>query len=105
MISQTLIVYVQGLVERPPLAEPLLRQLRRELDVDTSIIWVYPYTVRPFSRRKMESHAERLCEDLDDYWRSRSRPRKIILVGHSIGAVLVRYAFLLALGELGGRRR
>jgi pimeloyl-ACP methyl ester carboxylesterase len=104
MISQTLIVYVQGLVETPSLAKPLLQELCGELD-DTSSIWVYPDTVRPWSRRKMESHAERLCEDIGDYWRSHSRPRKIVLVGHSIGAVLVRYAFLLALGELDGRHR
>ena len=105
MVDQTLIVYVPGLVERPALARQLLQRVRAELKIEPESIWIYPYTVGPFTRGAMESHAERLCENIEGYWQSRERPLRVIVIGHSIGAVLVRYAYLLALGELGGRRR
>lgn len=65
---------------------------------------IYPRTVRPLTRGTMVHRAAQVSEAVEDYWQSRGRPQHIIVIGHSIGGVLVRYAYLLALGELGGKQ-
>jgi hypothetical protein len=100
-----MIIYVPGLREKASMSAPLLESIRSELGLAVEDVWFYPNAVTPFTYGRMESCAEQLCENVEDYWRSRGSPSTITLVGHSVGAALVRYAFLLALGELGGRRR
>ncbi len=104
-VSPTLLVYVAGLREKPAAIRPLLARLRAEPGRADDEVWIYPNPVRPWTRGSLAGHAQRFADRLQAYWDVAGRPQEIVLVGHSIGGVLIRYAYLLACGELGGREQ
>jgi pimeloyl-ACP methyl ester carboxylesterase len=107
MPGDTLIVYVPGLIGYGPIssryltaADPLLQRLREELQAAPEDVWQYPHQIRLFNRGPLSAHAQKLCNVVEQYWEHRGKPDRIILIGHSIGGILVRYAYLLAAGKL-----
>lgn len=106
-MSNVLVVYVPGLTvaERPGKSHLLLARIRTELGLGEQDTWEYPHAIRRFTRGRLAGKASALSESIQQYWESRGKPERIILIGHSIGGLLVRYAYLLGLGGLGGQER
>lgn len=105
-MADVLVVYVPGLTEGREVSAPLLKRVRAELGLAEADTWVYPHPVRLWSRRPLVGHARKLSESIQQYWEDyRNSPQRIVLIGHSMGGLLVRHAYLLARGELGGQQR
>lgn len=99
-----LLVYVGGLTEKRGDCADLFERLRAEPGHGSDSVWIYPDWVRPTTRGRMDSLAASLSGRIDGLWADRGKPAEIVLIGHSIGGVLLRYAYLLGLGRLGSRR-
>jgi pimeloyl-ACP methyl ester carboxylesterase len=100
-MADVLIVYVPGLTEDAGVSAPLLARIRTEEGLAAEDTWVYPRPVRLFSRGLLAGHALILSESIQQYWEDRGSPDRIIVIGHSIGGLLVRYAYLQATGSFG----
>ncbi|MDQ0822518.1 putative alpha/beta hydrolase family esterase [Arthrobacter sp. V4I6] len=93
-----LLVYVPSLNWDPATTEDLLTRLEKDGDFADWKIEIFDHKVRTFSRLKMEDVVLNLAaqirswsgEDGDVAW-----PHQIILVGHSLGGILIREALLL----------
>ncbi|WP_433205358.1 hypothetical protein ACQP1G_17865 [Nocardia sp. CA-107356] len=99
-----LIVYVAGLSEPPHAAKDLFNKLRHEpgYGPDEAIYWQFPEPVTRFSRGSLTARCRDLADRIDAYWTGPRRTAEIVLIGHSIGGVMLRYAFLQALRGLDG---
>jgi pimeloyl-ACP methyl ester carboxylesterase len=97
-----LLVYVPGLNAAPTAAAmSLLDRLRAEPGHADDRVWVYPERITRFSRGRLAGRARELGERIDLYWDGNGRADEIVLIGHSIGGLLLRYAYLVALGGFG----
>ena len=93
-----LLVYVPCLNWDPATTKDLLTRLQNDADFADWRIEIFDHKVRTFSRLKMEDVVLNLAvqirswsgEDGGATW-----PRQIILIGHSLGGILVREALLL----------
>lgn len=99
-----LMVYVGGLAEKPANAEELFTRLQREPGHIEDIWWGYPNRVRPLTRGSLAILADTLNQRIQALWTKHGRPDEIVLIGHSAGGVLLRYAYLCGRGRLGGHR-
>lgn len=99
-----LIVYVAGLSEPPHAANELFHRLRREpgYGPDDAIYWQFPEPVTRLSRGSLAGRCRDLADRLDAYWTGPRQTSEIVLIGHSIGGVMLRYAFLQALRGIDG---
>lgn len=95
-------VYVCGVTEGRATSVDLLEHVRAGTGATADDTWVYPNPVRIWSRGPLARHALALSESIQQYWEHRGSPQAITLIGHSIGGLLVRYAYLQATGALGG---
>lgn len=100
--SGRLIVYVAGLTERRDDCMELFEQLRNESGHANDKLWWYPDRVRPLTRGSLAALGDTLHQRIDAYWVDGGRPHEVVLVGHSAGGVLLRYAYLRGQGRLGG---
>ncbi|MCW8378334.1 alpha/beta fold hydrolase [Streptomyces justiciae] len=98
-----LIVYVGGLTEKSNDADELFTRLRSEPGHADDEVWTYPEPLRPLTRGSLAALADTLHQRIGAYWTEAGRPHEIVLVGHSAGGVLLRYAYLRGRGRLGGR--
>lgn len=105
MSVRTLVVYVPGLLEKPRQSAALLDKVRQELGAASTETWVYPSPVRPWTRGDLQDRCAAFASTVDGYWKVHDRPERMVLIGHSLGGIMVRYGYLLALGGLGGSRR
>jgi pimeloyl-ACP methyl ester carboxylesterase len=96
-----LIVYVGGLSEKPTAIVPLLDQLRKRADLAGYDTYVYQRSVTPFSRGKLAERGRELAAAISNYWDTQGNPDDVILMGHSIGGLLVRSAYLNGVGAFG----
>ena len=95
-------MYVPGLnAAATTAAVSLLDRLRAEPGHADDLVWVYPERIRTLSRGGLAGRARELGERIDWYWDGNGRPDEIVLIGHSIGGLLLRYAYLTALGGFG----
>ncbi|WP_346622094.1 hypothetical protein [Blastococcus montanus] len=97
-----LLVYVPGLgADR---SEGLLRRLGADLGPGWQVrVWSHGLT--PLSSQRMEDVAHRLAVQVRTWAGDNGvgRPvERVLLVGHSIGGLLVRHAFLIDAGRAGG---
>ncbi|MFI7667208.1 esterase/lipase family protein [Nocardia sp. NPDC049526] len=99
-----LIVYVAGLSEAPHAAKDLFDKLRHEpgYGPDEAVYWQFPEPVTRLSRGSLTARCRDLADRIDAYWTGPRRTEEIVLIGHSIGGVMLRYAFLQALRGLDG---
>src|SRR5262245_15490696 len=102
--SGRLLVYVGGLTEKLGSTDELFARLRSEPGHAGDEVWVYPDWVRPTTRGALAALAESLSDRTESMWTDRGCPSEIVLIGHSAGGVLVRYAYLIGVGRLGHRR-
>ncbi|QIS02288.1 hypothetical protein F5X71_08095 [Nocardia brasiliensis] len=101
-----LIVYVPGLTEKPGAIDGLFARLQQEPGYGTeeTIYWKFPDSVGRRSRGPLASRCRDLADRIDAYWTGPRKTPEIVLVGHSIGAIMHRYAYLQALCGIDGHR-
>ncbi|WP_225730296.1 MULTISPECIES: hypothetical protein [unclassified Nocardia] len=93
-----LIIYVGRTSERPGAVAGLFERLRTVPGYgdDETIYWEFPDPVRRFSRAGLAAHARDLADRIDSYRIGLRRTREVVLIGHGVGGLLVRYAYLQA---------
>jgi len=96
-----LIVYVPGLNESVDACRPLLDQLRTAPELSGYAELVFRRHISTLSRAALAERAHELAVAINAYWLSVGRPQRVTLMGHSIGGLLVRYAYLDAAGGFG----
>lgn len=89
--------YVPGLTGTEAEWQPLVQRLRRDLGGEWKAL---EHRCGPFSRKSPWEVARQISAQLDDLCGDGSGVA-LTLIGHSIGGVLVRAAYLMALGKLG----
>ncbi|MGY1724732.1 esterase/lipase family protein [Blastococcus sp. SYSU DS0533] len=97
-----LLVYVPGLATASRSAE-LLRQVGADLGPGWQVR-VWPHGLTPLGSQRMEDAAHRLAVQVRTWAGDNGAGRpvdRILLVGHSLGGLLVRHAFLLDAGLAG----
>lgn len=95
--NSTLIVYVPSMVNRPSDYKALLDRLRAEIGIEGAV-WVYPRNIRRASVGTMKRHCADFADILQQYWSDSGRQnRRILLIGHSVGGLIVRGGYLHAL--------
>ncbi len=95
--AKSLLVFVPGLLaERVPYAE-LLSRLEQDLGQGWRVLW-WDSGLRWWSRRPMAEAGHRLRVRLRAEWDDIGGFKRIVLVGHSLGGVVVRHAYLLDSG-------
>ena len=95
--AKSLLVFVPGLLaERLPYAE-LLSRLEQDLGQDWRVLW-WDSGLRWWSRRPMAEAGHRLRVRLRAEWDDIGGFKRIVLVGHSLGGMVVRHAYLLDSG-------
>lgn len=98
-----LMVYVGGLTEKEGSTTELFDKLRAEDGHQDDVVWVYPDWLRPRTRGRLAVLADDLSRRIGAQWADHAKP-EIVLIGHSAGGVLARYAYLIGLGCFGNRR-
>jgi pimeloyl-ACP methyl ester carboxylesterase len=91
-----LIVYVPGLGESPDRIDDLYKQLEPELGPGAHL-YKYRERVRLFSCGPLAKHCEKLAWRIDAAVDAYQDVDDVILIGHSIGGLMVRYAYLQAM--------
>ncbi|MFM9697858.1 hypothetical protein [Streptomyces europaeiscabiei] len=97
-----LLVYVPGLTDKPGDADELMARLREENGHVDDVVWVYPDSIRVLTRGRLAALANTLNRRINSFWTDRGCPQEIVLIGHSAGGVLLRYAYLCGCGRLRG---
>lgn len=98
MSPRRLVVYVPGISMAVSQWEPLVSKLRHEPDFTDTIWKGWDHGIGLFCTRSLMSKAAELCAVIDAEWRLAGGFDEVILVGHSIGGILVRLSYLLASG-------
>lgn len=97
-----LLVYVPGLTSKPTHYQPLLTRLQAELGPDWQVrVWQHGLT--PFSKVRLEDLAADLSAQIRSWAGLSGAPsdvERIVLVGHSIGGVIARFAYLIDAGAV-----
>lgn len=111
-----LIVYAPGLDERSPRfhicrsareggIEPLLTRLKAEPALEGYEYFVYDRgVVGKFSRGRLADRGHELAVAINSRWLALGKPKEVILMGHSIGGLLIREAYLDASDDVGSDR-
>ncbi|MGE5304025.1 MAG: hypothetical protein ACM3TN_11980 [Alphaproteobacteria bacterium] len=80
------------------------QSLKQRLEAEPTLAgaqWLlWDHHAWPWTLRTPEAFSNDLCARIDTQWRANNGFDEIILVGHSLGGVLIRYAFLLGSGVL-----
>jgi hypothetical protein len=98
MKCHTLVVYAPGLGEPRQRGEDLLS--RMTADPGTAGRRLAPWRFGSAARR-----GTAIADEIQRVWTGLDSPGRVILVGHGAGGLLLRYAYLLARGQLGGAPR
>jgi hypothetical protein len=98
-----LIVYVQGMWEPDSDWEPLRERLRTEPGHEDDRFESWNPRIAPWTRTHPGQLAHQLRVQLDAWWKVAEEtgddlPYELILIGHSVGGVLVRQAYMLGRG-------
>jgi pimeloyl-ACP methyl ester carboxylesterase len=95
-----LIIVVPGLKSDPATWNPLREKLLKEPKLTGSVwcLWNHQAQQRPWKRAN--TLARELLAFITQEWNRCGRPEQIMLIGHSMGGILVRQAYLLASGTL-----
>jgi pimeloyl-ACP methyl ester carboxylesterase len=101
--ERTLVVWVPGLRLGIKSGDPLLKKLLDEPELKNAEVFAWNHQVGYLSTKYPENLGSGLAAAIEGKWEDaklHERPfNKIILIGHSFGAVLVRYAYLVGTGS------
>lgn len=94
-----LIVVVPSENQNAETWKPLVEELKQET-VLTETEWLYwdKHNLHDWSFEKGISLSRQLKAKIDAKWRNQNRFEEVILIGHSLGGLLIRQAYLLASG-------
>jgi alpha-beta hydrolase superfamily lysophospholipase len=101
-MKNLLIVFAGGLDKSLRHFRPLLDELRKEPELvarDAQFLEFDQATYR-MGRRPLSSFSEELAAKINERWIVDGGFEEIILIGHSVGGLLLREAYLIAFGEL-----
>ena len=98
--AKSLLVVVPGLLAGQGRYAELLSQLRQDLGQGWRVLW-WDSRVRWWSRRPMAEAGHRLRVRLRAEWDNTGGFERIVLLGHSLGGLIVRHAYLLDSGACG----
>ena len=93
-----LFVYVPGLTEKPAKARSFAARLAEDPAWNSSTFYAWPAGIGVWTRRTFEDAAEALATFIDARWDGSS---EIVLMGHSMGGLVVRRSYLQAVGAYG----
>ena len=98
--EKRLVVISPGLGLRTAGWAPLLKRLRREpeWDEENTEIFLYETATKPWGLKRLQKLGLELCAHLDAKWIESDGFHEILLVGHSLGGLVVREAFLQGRG-------
>lgn len=94
-----LLVYVRGLSEDKHASDALITRLVGEERFRGWATFVHPRMITPFERGNLGERGNELAEVIDQHWRALGRPAAIVLIGHSLGGLMARHAYLAGLAE------
>ena len=97
-MPKRLCVYVPGLSGSVAEWDPLVARLGAEPELQDTLWFPYPHRCKPFGRRRLIDAAVDLASAVDTKWVNHGPFDEIILIGHSLGGLVVRQAYLLAAG-------
>jgi pimeloyl-ACP methyl ester carboxylesterase len=102
-MKKRLVVIVPGLSGRYRYWQPLCERLQQEGDygLDETKWLGFEHKIWLLSIGRLDSPANKLKSRIDAEWTLAGGFEEIILVGHSLGGLIVRQAFLLARGAAG----
>ena len=104
--ANRLIVVVPGLNGRESNWDSLKQRLMAELDLKGSRWFYWDHRVwRSFGLRRAESLARDLAAAVNAEWARRGGYDEVVLIGHSMGGLILRQAYLHASGDLGSNPR
>jgi pimeloyl-ACP methyl ester carboxylesterase len=108
-MSHTLLVCVPGLKYGIARWKPLIAHLKEDLSLDDDDILTWEHHCSYLSTSYASQLSSDLAAEIDAKFSSQVQTgnpfTKIILMGHSVGAILIRQAFLLGLGSDTNRMR
>jgi len=97
-----LVFCVPGLNRKFSTWAPLIAKLSQEPEWKTdTVIEKYDHEATTFSRTSAKQFAQRLAAKIEGDWTTNNQPSEIVLIGHSMGALLVRQAYLMSLPQRG----
>jgi alpha-beta hydrolase superfamily lysophospholipase len=99
--SDRLVVLVPSLVQTTWNWRELIERLRNDPVFSAGIKtdWLcFDHHLGYDSRGHLSSYAKSLAAEIDGYWRRRGGYKEVVLVGHSVGGLLVREAYVLGRG-------
>jgi alpha-beta hydrolase superfamily lysophospholipase len=96
-----MIVYVPGLSEKPEEIEPLLEILEEQPELEGFLPYVYGAPITPTSRGSLADRSKELATAISNFWHTQGQPDDVILMGHSIGGLMLRHAYLVGAGAFG----
>jgi pimeloyl-ACP methyl ester carboxylesterase len=94
-----LIVFVPAIFTRTNRYSELLGRLKDEPELAGSDWLLWEHGIAFWSRRSLIDAAVELCARVEQEWVQEGAYDEVILVGHSLGGILVRQAYLLAHGD------
>ena len=97
-MTKRLCVYVPGLTGEKVSWEPLINKLSQEAELKNSLWVPFEHRCTPFGPRRAIDAARELRDLIDAKWLTNGAFEEVILIGHSIGGLLVRQAYLLSAG-------
>ena len=101
-MAKRLFVIVQGLrgVGSPPNLDPLLERLKADpaLSNDSTRWYIYARRPAPLGFRRLTSFADDLAAEINQLWNTEHFD-DLVLVGHSVGGLLARQAYLANIGQ------
>lgn len=102
-MSKTLVVYVPGLRYGIDKWTPLLDLLREEPQFKDAELLPCPHNCSYFSTKYAENLSQAVAARIEGKWEEAKHQGSpydnVVLLGHSLGAVLVRQAYLIGLGS------
>ena len=103
-MAKRLFVIVQGLsgTGSKPNLDPLLDRLKSDpaLSGDTTRWYIYPRRPAVLGFRRLKSFADDLAAQINQVWINETDFDDVVLIGHSVGGLLTRQAFLESAGHL-----
>lgn len=99
MSTKRLVVVVPGMGSDLSSWTDLLTRLKTEPELADNVTWLQArHNARLTSFERIETLARNLSADIDVAWRNANGFDEVLLLGHSVGGLIVRQAYLLASG-------
>ena len=93
--ARKLVVVVPGMGQKTASWEPLIEELEKTGNVENAHWLRFDHGIGVLSRRPALQVAQELAARIKGCWEAEGEFSEVVLVGHSVGGVLIREAYLL----------